>query len=50
MNILIYFQMDMLYYNQFLHDLSNQFFKNLLLIWLWEIEANHLFVYQTIFI
>jgi hypothetical protein len=40
----------MFYYNQFLHNLSNQFFLNLLLIRLKRIEANYLYVYQTNFI
>jgi hypothetical protein len=40
----------MFYFNQFLHNLSNQFFKNLILIRFKGIEANHLYVYQTNFI
>jgi hypothetical protein len=38
------------YFNQFLNDLSNQLFKNLILIRFKGIEANHLYVYQTNFI
>jgi hypothetical protein len=33
-------------FNQ-LHNLSNQFFKNLILIRFIGIEANYLYVYQT---
>jgi hypothetical protein len=40
----------MFYFEQFLHNLSNQFFKNLILIKIREIEANYLYVYQTNFI
>jgi hypothetical protein len=36
----------MFYFNQFLHNLSNQFFKNLILIRFKGIEANYLYVYQ----
>jgi len=35
----------MFYFNQFLHNLSNQFLKNLILILLKKIEANYLYVY-----
>jgi hypothetical protein len=38
------------YFNQFLHNLSNQFFKNLILIRFKGIETNYLYVYQTNFI
>jgi hypothetical protein len=37
----------MFYFNQFLHNLSNQFFKNLNLISFKGIRVNHLYVYQT---
>jgi len=40
----------MFYFNQFLHNPSNQIFKNFILIWLLKIEANYLYVYQTNFI
>jgi hypothetical protein len=40
----------MFYFNQFLHNLSNQNFKNLILIRFKEIEANYLYVCQTDFI
>jgi hypothetical protein len=40
----------MFYFNQFLHNLSNQFFKNLILIRFERIEANYLYAYQTNFI
>ncbi len=36
----------MFYYNQFLHNLSNQFFKNLILIRFKGIEVNYLNVYK----
>jgi hypothetical protein len=39
----------MFYFDQFLHNLSNHFFKNLILIRFKGIEANHLYVYQTNF-
>ncbi len=35
----------MFYFNQFLHNLLNQNFKNLILIWFKGIEANYLYVY-----
>jgi len=38
------------FFNQFLHNFSNQFFKNLILIRFKGIEANYLYVYQTNFI
>jgi hypothetical protein len=50
LKLLIYFKIDMFYFNQFLHNISNQFFKNLILIIFKEIEANYLYVYQTNFI
>jgi len=37
-------------FNQFLYNVSNQFFKNLILIRFKRIEANYLYVYQTNFI
>jgi len=37
----------MLYFNQFLHNLSNQNVKNFILIRFKEIEANYLYVYQA---
>jgi hypothetical protein len=40
----------MLYINLFLHNISNQFLKKLILIRFKEIEANYLYVYQTNFI
>jgi len=40
----------MFYFNQFLHNPSDQFFKNLILIRFKKIEANYLYVYQTNFI
>jgi hypothetical protein len=40
----------MFYFNQFLHNLSNHFFKNLIFIRFKEIEANYLYVYQKKFI
>jgi len=43
--ILIYFKTDVLYFIQFLHNLSNNFFKNLILIRCKKIEANYLYVY-----
>jgi len=43
---LMYFKIEMLYFNQKLHNLSNQFFKIFILIRFKEIEAN----YQTNFI
>jgi hypothetical protein len=42
MKILIYLKIDVLYFNQFLHNFSNQFFKNLILIRFKGIEANYL--------
>jgi hypothetical protein len=36
----------MLYFNQFLHNLLNQFFKNLILIRFKGIEANYLYVHK----
>jgi hypothetical protein len=50
LKLFIYFKIDMFYFNQFLHNISNQFFKNLILIIFKEIEANYLYVYQTNFI
>jgi hypothetical protein len=47
--IKIYFKIDMFYFNQFLHNLSNQFFKNFTLITLKGIRVNYLYVYQTNF-
>jgi hypothetical protein len=36
------------YFNQFLHNILNQFFKkNIILTIFKEIEANYLYVYQT---
>jgi hypothetical protein len=46
----IYIKIDVFYFNQFLHNISNQFFKNLILIRFKGIEANYLHVYQTNFI
>jgi hypothetical protein len=40
----------MFYFNQLLHNLSNQNFKNLILIIFKEIEANYLYVSQANFI
>jgi len=40
----------MFYFNQFLHNLSNQNFKNLILIIFKEIKTNYLYVCQTNFI
>jgi hypothetical protein len=40
----------MFYFNHFLHNLSNQNFKNLILIRFKKIEANYLYVCQTNFI
>jgi len=40
----------MFYFIQFLHNFSNQFFKNLILIRFKGIEANYLYDYQTNFI
>jgi len=40
----------MFYFNQFLHNPSDQFFKNLILIRSKIIESNYLYVYQTNFI
>jgi len=37
------------YFNQILHNLSNQFFKNIILIKFKRIQANYLYVYQTNF-
>jgi hypothetical protein len=37
----------MFYFNQFLHNFSNIFFKNLILIRFKEIEANYLYFYET---
>jgi hypothetical protein len=34
------------YFNQFLHNLSNKVFKNIILIRFKEIEANYLYIYQ----
>jgi hypothetical protein len=39
----------MFYFNQFLHNLWNQFFKNLIFIRFEGIETNYLYVYQTNF-
>jgi hypothetical protein len=39
----------MFYFNQFLHNLLNHFFKNLILIRVKGIEVNYLNVYQTKF-
>jgi hypothetical protein len=46
----LYFKIEVFYFNQFLHNLSNQFFKNLILIRFEGIEANYLYIYQTNFI
>jgi hypothetical protein len=46
----MYFKIEMLYFNQNLHNLSNQFLKMFILIRFKEIEANYLYVYQTNFI
>jgi hypothetical protein len=35
------------YFNQLLHNFSNHFFKNLILIRFKGIEANYFYVYQT---
>jgi hypothetical protein len=43
-------KIDKFYFNQFLHSLSNQFFRNLISIRFKGIEVNHLYVYQTNFI
>ncbi len=40
----------MFYFNQFFHNLSNHFLKNLMLIRFKRIEANYLYVYQRKFI
>ncbi len=40
----------MFYFNQFLHNISNHFLKNLILKRFKVIEANYLYVYQTNFI
>jgi hypothetical protein len=40
----------MFHFNKFLHNLSNQFLKNLILIRFKGIEANYLCVYQINFI
>jgi hypothetical protein len=48
--VLIYFKIDVFYFNQFLHNLSNQFFKNLIFKRFKRIEANYLYVYQANFI
>jgi hypothetical protein len=45
----LYFKIEVFYFNQFLHNLSNQFFKNLILIRFEGIEANYLYIYQTNF-
>jgi hypothetical protein len=39
----------MYYFNQLLHNLSNQFFMNLILIRFKGIEANHLYKKQISF-
>jgi hypothetical protein len=44
--ILIYVIIDVFYFNQFLHNLSNKVFKNIILIRFKEIEANYLYIYQ----
>jgi hypothetical protein len=44
-----YFKIDVFYFDQFLHNLSNQFFKNLILIFK-GIKIKYLYVYQTNFI
>jgi len=36
----------MFYFNQFLHKILNQLFKNLILIRFKGIEANYLYVYK----
>jgi hypothetical protein len=46
----IYIEIYVFYFNQFVHNLSNFFFKNLILIRFKGIEANYLYVYQTNFI
>jgi len=48
--VLIYFKIDVFYLNQFLHNLSNQIFKNLILKRFKRIEANYFYVYQENFI
>jgi hypothetical protein len=48
--ILLYLRIVVFFFNQLLHNLSTQFFKNLILIRLKGIEANYLYVYQTNFI
>jgi hypothetical protein len=40
----------MFYFNRFLHNLSNHFFKKLILTLFKGIEVNYLYVYQKIFI
>jgi hypothetical protein len=46
----MYLKNDVLYFNQLLHNLSNHFKNNFILIRFKEIEANYLYVYQTNFI
>jgi hypothetical protein len=41
----MYFKFDVFYFNQFLHNFSNQFFKNLILMRFKRIEAYYLYVY-----
>jgi hypothetical protein len=48
MKKIIYFKIDVFYFNQFLPNLSNQFFNNLILIRFKGIEANYLYVYKKI--
>jgi hypothetical protein len=44
--ILIYFKIDMFHFSQILHNHSNQFFKNLILIRFKGIKVNYFYVYQ----
>ncbi len=44
---LIHLKINMFYFNQFLHNLSNQFKKNIISIRFERIQANYLYAYQT---
>jgi hypothetical protein len=44
----IYLKIDIFYFSEFWHNLSNQNFKNLILIRFKGIEANYLYVYKKI--
>jgi len=46
---LIYFNIDVFYFNQLLHNLSNQLFNNLILIRFKRIEVNYLYVLSNKF-